>query len=220
MIDRSGDKYGLATVINISHKSKSLKYIYNCKCDCGKEFKAEISNLRNGHTKSCGCLKSLNKASITHHLTKTPEYRTWSDIKTRCYNSKTSKYKYYGGKGITMSNEWKNSFLQFFEDMGEKPSKNHSIERDDVDGNYCKENCRWILMSEQGKNKTNSIKITYNGVTENPEYWESITGLPKSLIINRYGKKWSIQDILETSIGKIRNSKMTDYATVKKHNLL
>lgn len=86
-------------------------------------------------------------------ITDKPEYRTWANIKTRCYNSRHNRYPYYGAKGIRMCPEWKASFKAFYEDMGNRPTPSHWIDRIDPYGDYEKSNCRWILPKYQGKNK-------------------------------------------------------------------
>lgn len=91
--------------------------------------------------------------SEAHGMSKTPEYRAWAHMKGRCLNEGDDRYKYYGARGITICQEWVNSFSQFYKDMGERPSSRHSIERDDVDGNYEPSNCRWATSAEQVKNR-------------------------------------------------------------------
>lgn len=127
---------------------------WKCKCDCGSETSASGTALRSGHKKSCGCLtsESGNKNRIKHGLTRASEYMTWRNIRARCGNPKSVNYKYYGGRGIQVCSRWLN-FENFFADMGPKPSKSHTIERLNNDGNYEPGNCCWALMSEQAKNK-------------------------------------------------------------------
>lgn len=125
---------------------------YNWKalyqCFCGNKFEAYESNVKRKKTASCGCAQRA--AVTTHGLSRTPTYYIWMAIKQRCYNHNTTFYKYYGGRGIEMSAEW-NDFETFLADMGERPSKNHSIDRIDNDGNYCKENCQWLTKAENSR---------------------------------------------------------------------
>lgn len=95
----------------------------------------------------------MKSGVIKHGLTGIREYRIWCAMKTRCYNVNYDRYKDYGLRGIRMSDEWKNSFIVFFEDMGFAPTPNHSIDRKDPNGNYCKDNCRWATPKEQAMNK-------------------------------------------------------------------
>ncbi len=102
----------------------------------------------------------------THGLTSSKEYRIWNGIKMRCYNEKREKYASYGGRGITMSDEWKESFEAFYRDMGPRPSNEHTVERRDNNAGYCKENCYWATREEQNRNKRTNRYYEYNGVTK------------------------------------------------------
>ncbi|HAR38610.1 MAG TPA: hypothetical protein DCS09_08605 [Porphyromonadaceae bacterium] len=105
------------------------------------------------------------KNHTTHGMSRSKEYNTWCHIKSRCNNKRNKKYKDYGGAGVSVSKEWMNSFAVFLADMGNAPSKAHSIERIDVFGDYCKENCKWALPIEQGRNKRRHRLVEYNGET-------------------------------------------------------
>lgn len=155
LIDLSGLKFGKLTVIDSCGVDKDKKLIWNCLCDCGNSKKISGNSLRRGFTKTCGC-KYKDGNNKTHNLTKTVEYRVWADIKTRCLNKNCKNWKYYGERGIKISDDWLNSFVTFLNDMGKRPSKKHSIDRVDVNGDYCKENCRWVTIDIQSKNKRNS----------------------------------------------------------------
>lgn len=124
---------------------------WNCVCDCGKETIVAGMNLRNDHTKSCGCFHL--DAVRTHGLARTKTYISWISMKTRCSN-KNDKYKYgiYGGRGITICDRWLNSFENFLEDMGKRP-KNHTLDRIDSTGNYEPDNCRWATPLQQARNR-------------------------------------------------------------------
>lgn len=127
-------------------------------CHCGKKYWALAYPVDSGKIKSCGCLsKELwRKANTTHGMKKTRQYNTWKNIKQRCDNKNHTTYRYYGGKGITYCKSW-SKFENFWRDMKDGYSDNLTIDRIDNNGNYCKENCRWVTMKEQSVNKSNNI---------------------------------------------------------------
>jgi hypothetical protein len=170
LINILGNTYGRLTVLQeVKERTLGRQVKWVCKCTCGNMCIVLGNKLKMGLTKSCGCLAlELSKDKNTTHgqnrrsLT-TVEYRTWSAMKHRCYNSTYLEYHLYGGRGVKVCGRWLNSFENFYADMGKKPSKNHSIDRIDVNGDYCPENCRWATNSEQGKNKRNNVWYEYNG---------------------------------------------------------
>lgn len=125
----------------------------------------------------------------THGLSKTKTYQAWADMKTRCYNSKRVQFAFYGGRGISVCDRWKNSFENFLADMGEKPH-GHSLDRIDTDGNYTKENCRWATQIEQCNNRRNNRLITHNGETLTYSQWSLRLGPYRSLVNNRVRNGW------------------------------
>ena len=131
--------------------------VWKCKCDCGKETFVSSDNLRSGNTTSCGCLQKerASETKTIHRQSYSSEYRAWQNMKARCYNPNNKYYKNYGERGIEVCDRWKDSFENFFEDMGPKPSSKHSIDRIDVNGNYEPENCKWSTDQEQARNKRN-----------------------------------------------------------------
>jgi hypothetical protein len=145
-----GNKYGRLTVLAESdYKVEPELKAYRCLCECGREHVASGSRLRKGRILSCGCLRGEVSDKTVRN---TVLYRTWCDMKQRCYNPKNWAYKYYGARGITVCDEWKNSFLTFASDMGERP-EGMSIDRIDNDKGYSKLNCKWSTKKEQIDNR-------------------------------------------------------------------
>lgn len=125
----------------------------------------------------------------------TPEYRTWTNMKTRCYNVKNKSYSRYGGRGITICDRWRFSFVNFIEDMGKKPSLKHSLDRINNDKGYCKENCYWATIKQQANNTSTNKYITFRGKTQTLRQWTDELGLKYTNIharIKYYG--WSIEN--------------------------
>lgn len=142
------------------------KTYWNCLCDCGNKCKVWGSALKTGQTQSCGCLQKqrLSESVFKHGISnKTPEYRAWVNMKTRCYREIGNDYKDYGARGIRVCDRWLNSFVNFLADMGKKPSKLHSIERNNTDGDYEPNNCCWAIEDVQVRNKRNNVWIEYKG---------------------------------------------------------
>lgn len=185
-------KYGYLTIEAIEGS------IAICRCDCGNVKRINRFVVQSGRTKSCGCKKRamLRERNTTHGMYGTPEYRAWHGARSRCYVKSNSKYEQYGGRGISMSSEWK-SFEQFLSDMGPKPSPEHSLDRIDVNGNYEKANCRWATREEQAYNKTTSRFITVDGKTQTLAAWAKFTGIDRRKIADRINRGWSPERALE-----------------------
>lgn len=168
-----GAKYNKLTVISFDGKNENGHFMYKCSCDCGNYIITRGSALISGNTKGCGCLNGVwnenhYKSIITHGATvggkRTPEYQAYVRMIQRCYNPNVERYPNYGGRGITVCDRWLKSFENFLEDMGERPSPSHSLDRyPDVNGNYEPSNCRWGTQRQQSSNKTTTIRLTANG---------------------------------------------------------
>jgi hypothetical protein len=142
------------TILQYTGKRKGLSYaVY--KCACGAEKEISMTSVRLGRTKSCGCLQreTVGALNRSHGRWNTFEYRVYHAMLQRCYNSNRSGYSYYGGKGITVCDSWKESFDNFLADMGECPADKSSIDRIDGTKEYSKDNCRWATKSEQSYNQ-------------------------------------------------------------------
>ena len=167
-IDLSGQRFGRLTVIKILPNTKKLKSPFLCKCDCGNEIIATQNTLTTNHTRSCGCLAHdkistlAQRTLLKHGMTDTAEYRCWCHILSRCSNPNVPSYHDYGERGISVCDRWKESFSNFYEDMGKRPDGT-TLDRIDVNGNYCKENCRWATLEQQANNKRSNVFVKFNG---------------------------------------------------------
>lgn len=142
-------------------------------------------------------LKNTNKKTL--RLANMMEYNAWWNMLVRCANPKNPRYAHYGGRGITVCEEWIHDFDQFITDMGQRPTAGHSIERVDNEKGYSKENCKWATRTEQQRNRRSAKLLTVNGETLNQIEWAKRMNIPYTLIsmrINRY--KWSVENAVLT----------------------
>jgi hypothetical protein len=197
--DLVGQKFHCLTVIRNAGKTDHGKTLYFCECDCGGSKTAAATNLITGSVKSCGCQRGRKD---THGMSKTNTYRIYQAMKNRCYNPKNKAYKSYGGREITICDRWLESFENFYEDMGECP-QGYSIERKDVDSDYEPNNCEWILINDQGLNKTSNRFITFEGQTKCLSQWAEEKNILAATIADRIDKRgWSLDKALNSPVRK------------------
>ena len=169
LIDLTEKIFGRLTVIgrDYSVQGTNQKAKWFCNCNCGtKNISILSDSLRNGKSISCGCYQkevAAKNAKITgtnqkkHGISGTPEYNSWNNMIQRCYNKNDIGYLNYGGRGITVCDKWLNSIENFIEDMGPRPSDDHSLDRINNNGNYELSNCRWATITEQNRNKRDTV---------------------------------------------------------------
>lgn len=195
-----GDRFGEWTIISDGLvRRPNGKWGYLCKCSCGKEKVIQAHRLVDGHTTSCGCKKQdrFYKIITKHGLSKTRLNHTYRHMKDRCYNPKCNSYKSYGARGIKMCDEWLNDFVAFYNwALANGYKEDLTIERVDVNGDYCPENCTWIPMGDQAKNRQNSRLITCNGETRTITEWSRITGHDATTIRRRLNAGLSPEEAL------------------------
>ena len=200
MLNLLGKKFIRLTVIHKANNNKYGKSQWLCRCDCGKEIIVTGSSLKIGNTKSCGCLQldrlaeTFTKHGHAKNNQKSRIYRTWVHMVQRCINPSDKKYTRYGGRGIIVCKRWM-KFENFLKDMGEPLTKNHSIDRIDNNGDYCKSNCRWATSKQQSRNTSKNRLITYNGEAKCLAQWSEETGIRRSTIASRLASGWPIEKV-------------------------
>ena len=197
-----GKKFGLLTVIS-QRESKNGKRMWECKCDCGTTVSISTDRLKSGHTKSCGCVAG-RPGGKSPGWKGTVVYSRWQAMKKRCYQVGTEGYENYGGRGIKVCDEWKNNPSAFCEWALENGfSEELTLDRKDVNGDYCPENCKWSTKTEQNRNKRNNHFVTYNGKKITLSEYSEITGIKHGAIDWRVNRsKMSEEDALKRPIRK------------------
>lgn len=155
LIEMLGRRFGRLLITARAENCPDGSARWICQCDCGRIINTSAHTLRRGDSESCGCQRQdrIVAAVRKHGRYMSPEYQCWQNIQARCYRPRHESYKYYGAKGVTVCDRWRASFVDFFADMGERPSPKHSIDRMNTYGNYEPLNCRWATKKEQTANR-------------------------------------------------------------------
>lgn len=189
--DITGKRFGRLTVICFDHNDHHHNSYWLCECDCGNRTVVTRGGLTSGNTTSCGCYnrERVRESTTTHGLSRTPLYKVWRDIRTRCENENNSAYHRYGGRGIRICEKWHDfeNFKNWADSSGYDVGL--TIDRIDNDGDYCPENCRWVDWSVQGNNRSTNRLVEYKGQVHNIMEWSKTLGVNYSTLrgrINRY----------------------------------
>jgi hypothetical protein len=199
-IDLTGLQFHRLKVLERGPNASNGEVRWSCVCICGTYCLVYGASLRSGKAKSCGCFS--RERPVIHGLTHTPEYIAWQSMKERCLNPLTRNYRNYGGRGITVCERWVQSFQNFLEDMGQRPSPQHSLDRypDNNGGSYEKANCRWATVAQQKRNTRRNRLLTFNGKTQCVTDWAAELRFPDSVLFKRIRRGWSVERALTTPV--------------------
>ena len=201
----AGEVYGKWTVTKSSWRSAGGSFVVEvvCLCDPARRVVRYASSLRSGDSRSCGCARvaTSSAANLQHGQARklTRAYRSWKAMRSRCLRPNNPVYKNYGGRGITIDPRW-SSFEDFFADMGESPSAQHSLGRIDNDGPYAKANCAWQTVDAQCNNTRSTRRITFEGRTASLTQWAREYGLRPHTLRARLEANWDTARALETPL--------------------
>lgn len=195
--DLTGKQFREWTVDSFHGRSTKGKYYYWCVCSCGNKDSIRSDYLTDGISTSCGCVKNYPVHGDCSSG-RTPEYRTWCSMKSRCLLTSNSRFSDYGGRGIKVCPEWIENYTQFLSDVGRRPTPQHTIHRIDNDGNYEPRNVRWATKVEQQNFRRNSVRLSFNGREQGVSEWSRELGISRHTIHNRLQRGLSIERVLAT----------------------
>lgn len=192
------------------NKWGSNQFFVNCICNCGNTKLIPCCGF--GQKQSCGCAKpDIGKWARKHGMSNSPERGIYKGMIARCYKPTNTYYHRYGGRGIKVCDRWKNSFVNFLEDLGIRPSKAHSLERIDNNADYSPENCKWATLHEQNRNKSTNIYIEHNGERLIIADWAAKLNMPPGVIRHRFKRNMPIEEVL--FVGKLSPKRIKNKRT-------
>lgn len=215
LIDLTGQRFGRLVVVGRNQSRNNRRHVaWDCVCDCGNTCVVLGCNLKTGKTQSCGCLRNPKHVKSRERL-----YPIWYCMIQRCTNPTDSRYHRYGARGISVCEEWANDYRVFREWAYANGYKDDvargqcTIDRIDIDGDYCPENCRWVDNITQCNNKSSNRYVTFKGETHTISEWSKITGINYGTLKDRILKNgWTIEDALTKSPDDSHNKKkMIEY---------
>lgn len=226
LIDITGQRFNRLVVLRRAAIEDGGNLRWECRCDCGNITTSLGSHLKNGGVKSCGCLLlKAGEQTRTHGFTASQDplakstYAAWANMIDRCVNPKAKAYKNYGGRGIRVCERWRGSFEAFVEDIGVRPSKDHSLDRyPDVNGGYEPSNCRWATASEQTRNTRKTVFIEFEGRRVALADAADKNGLKHTTVKERLKRGWPVEEALTLKVmraGKFSDPLRRDYVSLE-----
>lgn len=192
-LDLTGKVFGKLIVVKYVYSKKGNTF-WLCKCDCGEYTISKGVDLNRNRIKSCGCSHGEK-----HRLSDIQLYKVWANMKSRCYSKNNDVNKYYGERGITVCDDWRNSFVKFYNwAINNGYNESLTLDRIDVNGNYEPKNCRWVSWNTQFNNRRSNHNIEFNGQTHNIIEWAKILGIKYKKLAHRIERKWDIEKALTT----------------------
>lgn len=196
-----GEKYNRLTVIDVRREGK--RYYWTCRCECGNVTESRADQIRTGHTKSCGCRALETRYKFRHGEWKTPLFNKWQKMRARCNSPKDKYYKNYGGRGIKVCDEWEDYvvFSKWAHENGYEDSL--SLERKDVNGDYCPSNCCWIPINKQARNRTTTRWVDCDGKRMSLAEACEVKGMPYGVVQSRLRRGWNEYDALNKPLKEV-----------------
>lgn len=203
-INLTGKTIGNWEVLGFAGKDSWGGCLWECRCACGAVKRVLGNSLRGNGSKKCsGCARTSHGHARKGQCTAT--YKSWVSLVKRCTSPNDSSFSRYGGRGIKITSTWRKSFAAFLADMGERPSKNHSIDRIDNEGHYEPGNCRWATKTEQGRNKRTNRLIAFRGEVKCLAEWAEQFGISRARVGQRLKAGWPTGKALTTPVRKVNH---------------
>lgn len=212
IIDMAGKKFGSLTALRATGTASSGDKKWQFQCDCGSLVVATGYAARSGRRIACAaCTRKLKPSKrIKHGMTESVEFKTWTGILTRCLNPNSASYNDYGGRGIKVCDRWRSSFKSFLEDVGPRPSEQHSIDRINNDKGYAPDNCRWATHNEQARNKRNTVLVDVDGEMKPLSQISEELGVSISAMRYRVSKGLKGRGVINSPVAKYTLNGITD----------
>lgn len=209
----AGQRFGRWVIIREVERQRGIRMV-RCACDCGTESNVSLKNMMSGKSQSCGCLRRrvMSETKVIHGQSgyrgkdRGPLYMTWTDMRRRCYTPTARSFAYYGARGVKVCDRWmhgdgvKSGYECFANDMGSKPTPQHSLDRIDVNGDYSAQNCRWATADVQANNKRSNRLVQFRGQRMNIGEAIRLSGIPEWTVYERLARGWTPDDALNRPV--------------------